>query len=214
MRNYYYRLILCGCMIATFFYTTPLYLHLAWWALVLMLWLGTCAACTTLWIFVVAYQRLPKTTSPVSMIFDRLRRYVTRPPLLFFSGGFLAAILAVSALQDEYETSYFDALATKVLSGRPYAEDSVLIRSLNISHKLLAERTVIYGNQRETSWIGRTLHPLSSDLIAANGACGSYANVLCRLLQVLRIKARLLQMQDATGQAVTYWWKHGHPKDG
>jgi hypothetical protein len=51
---------------------------------------------------------------------------------------------------------------------------------------------------RRPAKIDRYIHPISIDLITAEGACGSYSFVLCRLLQDLKYTVRVAEMRGET----------------
>jgi hypothetical protein len=152
------------------------------------------------------YKILPELKSekiriPVQKGLTYIRKAVGSAYFLSFISGLLIALLLVTHFLDEYENSFFSALSGKVFEkGRITSDDSVFLRSLHLCHNTLDTRTAVFGNSNETSWINRSLHPLSSDLIAADGACGSYSNILCRMLQEQGYKVRMLQMKDKDGQ--------------
>jgi len=216
MQTWYRTVIFCGIMIAAGFFIIAFFFPDPWWLRIGAIWMGACFACATAWIYLAAYQRVriemsyyiclydlrrPKNRSPFATLFSYLGKLIAGSNFLSFTGGILTAMLITFILQDQYETSLFNALTTKVIAGSlPLSEDSVMIRSLRISHDLLAERSAIYNGQQQTDWIDKHIHPLSSDMMTAAGACGSYANVLCRLLQTLNYKTRLLQMKGGNGQ--------------
>jgi hypothetical protein len=119
--------------------------------------------------------------------------------LSFMIGLSLASAL-FAGLHDRYENRFFETLSGKVVKGSgPIPDDSIFVRSLKICHTLLAARSVIFAGSTGSSWIDKYVHPISTDLITAENACGSYSFVLVRILQELNYKVRVVQMRGATG---------------
>ena len=196
LRTYYRSLIFCGILISITLFLTAYYFVGSIWGKIGIMWFGTSIFCGALWIYFGPYQKV-KGLSTLAY----LKRAFVNPYVLFFTAGFLIALLMAVNLQDDYENNLFSTLVQKVTAdGKTVTEDSVFIRSVRTCYELLRDRSDIYKSQEETSWIGRNLHPLSSDLITADGACGSYANVLCRMLQALHYKTRMVQMKREDGQ--------------
>jgi hypothetical protein len=65
---------------------------------------------------------------------------------------------------------------------------------MHMTHALLQPRNIIFANSSQMAKVSYD-GSLTGDLISASGACGSYANVLCRLLQTLNFRARIGQMK-------------------
>ncbi|HEY4286640.1 MAG TPA: T9SS type A sorting domain-containing protein [Puia sp.] len=116
------------------------------------------------------------------------------PYFLSFLAGLLLSLLIFVHLQDRYENTLFNTLSRQVSQNAPSKEeDSILICAMNTCYEMLKTRSTIFDHTLEKSWISNYFHPLSADLIAADRAGGSYSLVLCRLLQVMNYRARLVQ---------------------
>lgn len=220
LRSYYRWLILCGSAIAVALILAAWSVIHTWWGRFGAVWLAGSLICAVLWIYLNAYLRVKweigyyqslyeisrpktrrsKTRRSITPLFVSVRKAMLTPYFFFFLLGFLLALLIAVRLQDEYETAFFDGLARKVTAGSPSVPgDSVIVRSLHVTHELLVSRSMLYNQPAASSWIGKYIHPLSSDLVTADGACGSYASVLCRLLQEMDFKTRLIQMKGTDG---------------
>jgi Transglutaminase-like superfamily len=105
-------------------------------------------------------------------------------------------VLAIqSKIQDNFEKQYFDDLAKTVLSGHPKTEeDSVILDALHLTHHLLESRTRIFATGEPIPSCSYAAS-LTQDLLTARGACGSYSDVLCELLQCLGFRTRIAQMK-------------------
>jgi len=216
LQNYYKSVIVCGIMISILLLLGAFALIHSVWIRWGVAWLGLSVLGGAAWIYLRAYQKLKqemhfykillelkseKIRIPAQKGLKYIRKAVGSAYFLSFMAGLLIALLLVAHFLDEYENSFFSALSGKVFEkGRIISDDSVFLRSLHLCHNTLDARTAVFGNSNETSWINRSLHPLSSDLIAADGACGSYSNILCRVLQEQGYKVRMLQMKGKDGQ--------------
>jgi hypothetical protein len=114
--------------------------------------------------------------------------------LSFIFGASLTAFYLYHK-RDVAENSYFKGLAETILEQRKgYNEDSLIVDAMHMTHALLQPRNIIFGNPSQTANVSYD-GSLTGDLITASGACGSYANVLCRLLQTMNFRARIGQMK-------------------
>ena len=140
--------------------------------------------------------KIEKKELLISKFFLQARRIGGNLYLLCFLNGLLLSLFLVVSLQDKYENSFFNGLSRQVVARSPVGrEDSLLIRAMGTCHDLLYARSPLFDDQVERSWIDKYIYPLSTDLITAQGACGSYSNILCRLLQTLDYDVRLVQMK-------------------
>jgi hypothetical protein len=118
-------------------------------------------------------------------------------PILYINALWIGALLVLaiqSKVQDNFEKSYFDDLAKTVLSEHPKAEeDSVILGALHLTHRLLESRAKILATEASLPSCSYAAS-LTQDLLTAGGACGSYADVLCELLQCLGFRTRIAQM--------------------
>lgn len=121
----------------------------------------------------------------------------TRKALVFFN-GFLVASLIYFYTEDSYEKKLFETLASYVKDETPNAankEDALLLNSLHLTYQLGSNRASIFNGKQINSFKSSVIHPVTYDLMTANGACGSFAYVLSRLLKELKIPNRIAQMK-------------------
>jgi hypothetical protein len=99
-------------------------------------------------------------------------------------------------MEDRYEKSLFEALASYVKGNQhPNAtEKEILLNSLQVIHALESNRNEVFGKSRFYSVKSPLFNSVTYDLMTANGACGSYAFILSRLLTELHIPNRIAQM--------------------
>lgn len=118
--------------------------------------------------------------------------------ILLFVYGFLLASLFYFYVEDSYETQLFKGLADYVKdksSGEKNNEDALLLQSLHLTNYLGRSRSFIYSHSEINALKSSLIHPVTYDLQTANGACGSYAYILSRLLNELKIPNRIAQMK-------------------
>src|SRR5581483_5445352 len=100
---------------------------------------------------------------------------------LFFLNGFLLASLLYFYVEDSYEKQLLQAMAgyvTEKATGEKNTEEAILLQSLRLTHSLGESRFSIFGNRKIHSIESSLIHPVTFDLMTANGACGSYAYIL------------------------------------
>ena len=73
-------------------------------------------------------------------------------------------------------------------------EDSLLVKSVFLVNQLCERRIAVFGHQPVKGIRAEYIQPASVDLTTGQGACGSYAYVLGRLLQEMNFDVRLPQM--------------------
>lgn len=113
-----------------------------------------------------------------------------------FLNGFLLALLIYFFTEDNYENQIFKALATQVKQSTTSIEtDSLLLQSLHLTYNLEKFRLSVFGDKQIRSIKSDLIRPVTYDLMTGSGACGSYAFVLCRLLNELNVETRFAQMK-------------------
>jgi hypothetical protein len=116
--------------------------------------------------------------------------------LLIFCNGFLLALLVYFYTEDNYEDKLFDVLSQQVIANaKSHHPDSVLLYSLHLTYNLEQSRLAIFKGKQIDAIKSRLIRPVTYDLMTGNGACGSYAFVLSRLLEQLGIETRFAQMK-------------------
>ena len=110
----------------------------------------------------------------------------------------MIALLQQFNKRDNAEKNFFKEVATEISEKRPvFAEDSSILDALHITNRLLKYRTEIFHKNDGPVRIGGGGYDgsLTGDLMTANGACGSYADVLSELLETMGFKTRIAQMK-------------------
>jgi len=75
------------------------------------------------------------------------------------------------------------------------SEETLLLQSVNLSWYLGHTRSFIFENKKINSWESSLIHPVTVDLMATDGACGSYSFILSSILNELHIPNRIAQMK-------------------
>jgi hypothetical protein len=121
--------------------------------------------------------------------------------LLIFLNGFLLASLIYFYTEKQYEKNVFSSIASYINnptsssnSSSVNAEDSILVRSLHLVHNLGERRIAIFEKNHVNGIKASYIQPVSVDLMTAQGACGSHAYVLARLLSEMNMDVRIPQM--------------------
>src|SRR4051812_11108974 len=95
--------------------------------------------------------------------------------VLFFLNGFLFATMIYFYMEDSYEKSLFETLASYVKDQHPKAaEEDILLNCLHVIYSLETNRNEVFSNSKFYSAKASLFHPVTYDLMTANGACGSY----------------------------------------
>lgn len=137
--------------------------------------------------------------APVKTYLKKIRKLLSSKSSLFLINGFLLASLFFFYSEDNYEKQLFKGIAASISrdlpASNPAREDSILIRSLDLSNRLLKRRMTIFGETDFKTLQGEMLHPVSFDLMTGKGACGSNSFVLGRILQEFNMQVRFPQMK-------------------
>jgi len=115
-----------------------------------------------------------------------------------FLAGFLCCAMLYSKLEGNYQNRLFRSLHQSVQAGLVSANspDSVMVRCMHFSHYLLERRRNLFENTAVDRGLDPDfLHPVTVDLMTADGVCGSYSIVLANLLRTFGYKVRIAQMQ-------------------
>ncbi|MBO9563230.1 MAG: hypothetical protein J7621_10665 [Niastella sp.] len=132
---------------------------------------------------------------PNSFLIKR-RKYI-----LTFLNGFLLACLFYFYIERQYENNIFTSLAAYIQnsvstsdSSPASIEDSLIVKSVHLVHSLGERRMPVFGQYPIEGVKANFIQPVTLDLMTAQGACGSHAYVLGRLLQELNMEVRFPQM--------------------
>lgn len=135
----------------------------------------------------------------LSKIFTKISGKIFNSRYTFvFVNGFLLASIIYFYSEDSYEKSLFESLADNVKSKSngavPY-DEAILLNSLHLTHYLGERRSIVFRDNEVHSFKANVVHPVTYDLMTTNGACGSYAYILSRLLNELKVPNRIAQMK-------------------
>ena len=115
---------------------------------------------------------------------------------LVFINGFLLAFFIFCRVQADYENRLFADVASIVTRGEEQSGQGNLIKTaVKITNRLLQRRSDVFNGQAPGGFLDDMIHPLSADMMTAEGACGSYSAVLCRVLNTMGITTRIAQMK-------------------
>lgn len=117
---------------------------------------------------------------------------------LMFLNGFLLASMFYFLMESTYENGLFASIKADV-EGRLDVNDntdSLLVKAMHDSHHLMNNRYNTFANDANILGPeGGMFHSTSVDLMTTNGACGSYSQVLARILRTFNIPVRIAQMK-------------------
>jgi hypothetical protein len=115
--------------------------------------------------------------------------------VLFFLSGILTGLLVYFYTEDNYEQNLFVALANdaKKMTKSDKVDSSLLLNSLHVVNGAIKSRGEFFNNIGGLK--AGVIQPLTVDLMTGQGACGSYAVVMARLLGELDIESRIVQMK-------------------
>jgi hypothetical protein len=143
-----------------------------------------------------------------------IRRIFRNLYFLTFLNGFLIATLFYFSMEANYEKQLFRAIQLNIdekMSPKD-VKDSLLVKVMHESNALLANRSQIFS-ALPIEGFKADFHPATVDLMTANGACGSYALVLSRILQNYDYTVRIAQMK-ANGRFAAHNVVEAKTKDG
>lgn len=111
--------------------------------------------------------------------------------------GIVTGLLFYFKTEDTYEKNIFNTLAISVSQTINIHNDdkSKLLASLHLVNNALGFRQKTFGNSNLKGFKASILQPLTVDLMTAQGACGSYALVMARLMEDVGFEARMVQMK-------------------
>jgi len=117
--------------------------------------------------------------------------------LMFFNGFILASLLYFS-MEASYEDGLFANIKSTIDSRIDSNDtpDSVLIKSMNICYQLMNNRASTFNsNSVDLGPEANIFHSTAVDLMTTRGACGSYSQVLARIIGTYNYPVRIAQMK-------------------
>ena len=129
--------------------------------------------------------------------FVTLKKFITNLYVLIFLYGFFLALFINYKEHEIYVSTVFDSLSANLLKNvSSHNEDSIVIKALNTTYFLLKSREPFFNNESKTNIVTADFYSSAiEDLISSPGYCGSYTNVLARLLQDMHFSVRIAQMK-------------------
>jgi len=114
-----------------------------------------------------------------------------------FLNGFLIASLFYFKMQAAYEDGLFTSIKTSVDSriDADDTRDSVVVKTMQVCNYLMSNRLTTFANGASLGATADFFHPTSVDLMTTRGACGSYSQVLARMLASYHYPIRIAQMR-------------------
>ena len=118
---------------------------------------------------------------------------------LMFFNGFVLASLFYFKMESSYENGLFATIKSSIDSKIDSNDtpDSILVKSMNVCHQLMSARASTFGNNNTTDLgLESTIfHSTTFDLMTTQGACGSYSQVLARIIGTYHYPVRIAQMK-------------------
>ncbi|HEY4337165.1 MAG TPA: hypothetical protein VGM89_14745 [Puia sp.] len=116
-----------------------------------------------------------------------------------FLNGFLIAVLLCFKIQASYENGLFASIKSSInerIDANDNA-DSIVVKSMNVCYYLMKPRAATF-NDNTAAPMGPEAGIFRStavDLMTASGACGSYSQVLARIIDSYHYPVRIAQMK-------------------
>ncbi|HVS97860.1 MAG TPA: hypothetical protein VHE54_15300 [Puia sp.] len=129
--------------------------------------------------------------------FKILRRITRSLHFLMFLNGFLLASMFYFLMESTYENGLFASIKADVQTGLDANDnaDSLFVKSMHESYHLMHNRLATFANGSLLGPENGLFHSTSVDLMTTNGACGSYSQVLARILRSFNYPVRIAQMK-------------------
>src|SRR6266404_390350 len=119
--------------------------------------------------------------------------------VLTFLNGFLIAALLCFKIQTSYENGIFASIKSSInehIDANDNA-DSIVVKSMSVCYYLMKPRATTF-NENNAAAMGPEAGIFRStavDLMTASGACGSYSQVLARIIETYHYPIRIAQMK-------------------
>lgn len=115
---------------------------------------------------------------------------------LMFLNGFLLASLFYFKMESYYEDGLFASIKSTIDSNLDADDntDSLVVKAMGTCYHLMSNKGSMFfnGNLGPEADV---IHSTSFDLMTTRGACGSYSQVLARVLKTYHIPVRIAQMK-------------------
>ncbi|HEY4288638.1 MAG TPA: hypothetical protein VGN00_16145 [Puia sp.] len=118
---------------------------------------------------------------------------------LMFFNGFILASLFYFKMESSYENALFATIKSNIDSKIDANDtpDSILVKSMNVCYQLMSSRasTFVDNNTIDLGLESTLFHSTTFDLMTTQGACGSYSQVLARIIGTYHYPVRIAQMK-------------------
>ena len=110
---------------------------------------------------------------------------------LLFLNGFIIALFIIYRVQDDYENRLFVSVSKNIISQTGnFSQDLQILKAQSTIKNLLNRRTEIFTGGPTGGFLDDIIHPVSADMMTADGACGSYSAILSRVLNTMGFETR------------------------
>lgn len=129
--------------------------------------------------------------------FKILGRLMRNLHFLMFLNGFLLASIFYFLMESTYENGLFTSIKADVQGHLDVNDnaDSIFVKAMHDSYMLMHNRWPTFATS--ANYLGPEnglFHSTSVDLMTTNGACGSYSQVLARIIRTFNFPVRIAQM--------------------
>ena len=133
---------------------------------------------------------------PFRNLFHVIRQTCRTLPFLMFLNGFFLASIFYLKMDSSYENGLFASIKTDIDSQLDSNDtpDSIAVKSMNVCYHLMSNKGSIFANS-DLGPQADLFHSVTVDLETTRGACGSYSEVLARILQTYHLPVRIAQMK-------------------
>lgn len=113
---------------------------------------------------------------------------------MFFNGFVLASLLYFK-MESSYENGLFASIKSSIDSRIDSNDtpDSILVKSMNVCYLLMNNRATTFTT--DLGLEAGIFHSTTFDLMTTQGACGSYSQVLARIIRTYHYPVRIAQMK-------------------
>jgi len=116
---------------------------------------------------------------------------------LMFLNGFAIASMCYFKMEATYENGLFASIKNTI-DARVDANDtpdSILVKSMSVCHQLMSDRAYTFIDSKADLGPEASIHSTAFDLMTTQGACGSYSQVLARIIKIYHYPVRIAQMK-------------------
>jgi hypothetical protein len=116
---------------------------------------------------------------------------------LAFLHGVLITAIFFTATESTYEEQIFNIISGRIKENYAFKEDkdSFAVRATYMTNFLLTRRHQIFSKDELKGFKAEWIHPSTVDLMTARGGCGSFVNVLARIMKANDYSIRVVQME-------------------